>query len=131
MMPEFRLITTILLFVLKHEVCVLLRCKKANGCYCVVARAFIVLVQTDDVCGDTPVTSWNPPVSYVTTSTSGTKRPLVAVSKEMRECQSLEVISCFFDANQVSSSLRPLSVMIPTPSRLGIPSRLESLPNFL
>ena len=30
------------------------------------------------------------------------------------ERQSLEVISCFFDTNQVSSSLRPLSVMIPT-----------------
>ena len=27
-----------------HEVCVLLRCKKANGCYCIVARAFIVLM---------------------------------------------------------------------------------------
>ena len=42
------------------------------------------------------------------------------------ERQSLEVISCFFDANQVSSSLRPLSVMIPTPPRLVIPINWNS-----
>ena len=42
------------------------------------------------------------------------------------ECQFFEVISCSFDANQVSSLLPLFSVMILTPSQLVIPINWNS-----
>ena len=122
MAPEFRLITIFRVFYVEaRRVCVPLRCKKANGCYCVVARCFYS-ARADDVCGDTPYDVMESPCVLRHNTHFRYKVPSSGRFQGDEECQFFEVISCSFDANQVSSPLCLFSVMILTPSRVVIPS---------
>ena len=128
MAPEFRLITIFLTISTISEaqrVCVPLQCKKANGCYCVVARCFYS-ARTDDVCGDTPYDIMESPCVLRHNIRFRYKAPSGGRFQGDEECEFCEVISCSFGANQVSSSLHLFSVMIPTPSRVVIPSSWNS-----
>ena len=101
--------------------CVSLQCKKANGCYCVVARGFYSAhmgIPPYDVMESPFVLRHNIHFRYTAPSNSRFHGDA--------ERQSLEVTSCSFDADQVSSLLRLFSVMIPTPSRVVIPRSRNS-----
>ena len=105
--------------------CVPLQCKKANGCYCVVARCFYN-ARTDDIYGDTPYDVMEFPCALHHNIHFRYKAPSSGHFLGDERGEFFEVISCSFDANQVSSLLRHFSIMTPMPSWVVIPSSWNS-----
>ena len=101
--------------------CVSLRCKKANGCYCVVARPFYSVHM-----GIPPMTSWNLLLVIRHNIHFQFRAPSSGCFQGDAERQSAEVISSSFNVNQVSIRLQLLSVMIPTQSWVVIPTSCNS-----